>query len=371
MINKTNEKGITLIELLVSLALVSLLVVGAMGVYYYARNAYAINNTQHYANEYTKAFKYDLKSNLRMARGIQILSASAPGAKTNHNYTECYIWVDRSSYASATYGNLMFRQDTFTGTTGQNQGTPVTLVDAKAMSDEQTSWYDRSAFSRVAMAPEVTFYALNYQGNRISEISPTPASTSLEGTPNERSVGYELVVNKQLIRVGSATPEITPLVNSNSAANMYNMIEDRGVSIAEGGINSGATLLFVPASNQSTVTTSGPVMPTACCTTVAVYGEDGQETGIMREFRDRFLMSSTPGKIVVWLYYNKVSPAVIGFIGDSQTLKTFAAWLLRPIVWTAYLLVNYPLPTVMTVLMMTLAWWWRRRNGERTRELLA
>lgn len=70
-----------------------------------------------------------------------------------------------------------------------------------------------------------------------------------------------------------------------------------------------------------------------CFIATAVYGSySAPEVLLLRSFRDRVLLSSTTGRLFVWLYY-RLSPPVAKIIGRNSLLKQLVRnAILRPII---------------------------------------
>ena len=54
----------------------------------------------------------------------------------------------------------------------------------------------------------------------------------------------------------------------------------------------------------------------------------------LRRFRDRYLLTSAPGRALVGVYY-RVSPPVADLISGSPTLRALTRLALRPAIWGA------------------------------------
>ncbi len=69
-----------------------------------------------------------------------------------------------------------------------------------------------------------------------------------------------------------------------------------------------------------------------CFIATAAYGTPmAQEIDTLREFRDKYLLSNEPGKILVQTYY-RVSPPIARVISRNETLRTITKIGLRPII---------------------------------------
>lgn len=68
-----------------------------------------------------------------------------------------------------------------------------------------------------------------------------------------------------------------------------------------------------------------------CFIATAVYGEDAPETEHLRGIRDRFLVKTAAGRLLVRVYY-RVSPGIAQRCDKSERAKLFAKALLDAIV---------------------------------------
>lgn len=98
-------------------------------------------------------------------------------------------------------------------------------------------------------------------------------------------------------------------------------------------------------SNQLTgspaVTVPYPNLPDkGCFVATAAFGADwATEVLVLQDFRDRFLLTSSPGRAFVELYY-RYGPVAADFIDDRNTLRWLVRVLLSPLVAIALILTN-------------------------------
>lgn len=94
-----------------------------------------------------------------------------------------------------------------------------------------------------------------------------------------------------------------------------------------------------------------------CFIATAAYGSYlAPEVEVLRQFRDRHLLTNTLGRGFVKLYY-RYSPALADYISHHRSLMLFSRFMLTPIVYC----VKYPFSTLL-VLTLPAAGLWRRKR---------
>jgi len=70
-----------------------------------------------------------------------------------------------------------------------------------------------------------------------------------------------------------------------------------------------------------------------CFIATAAYGSYMEpEVRVLRDFRDRFLMTNTVGRLMVQAYYS-TSPPIADFIQGHELIRVVVRWMLTPIVF--------------------------------------
>lgn len=97
-----------------------------------------------------------------------------------------------------------------------------------------------------------------------------------------------------------------------------------------------------------------------CFIATAAFGTSlAPEVSVLREFRDRHLLTNGPGQVFVDWYY-RFSPAVAAFIEKHEGLKSVLRWVLTPVVYA----VKHPwAPLLLLVVSLPLALVFSRKRA--------
>jgi hypothetical protein len=89
-----------------------------------------------------------------------------------------------------------------------------------------------------------------------------------------------------------------------------------------------------------------------CFIATAAYGSPMEpHVELLREFRDRFLLTNSVGKSLVSRYY-QYSPPVADFVSGNESLRTVVRWSLLPIVGVSWVAIEFgPAPTIVLMLL--------------------
>ena len=94
-----------------------------------------------------------------------------------------------------------------------------------------------------------------------------------------------------------------------------------------------------------TTTSSG--FSVSCFIATAVYGSPlDPHVAVLRNFRDRYLLTNPIGKTFCQFYYRH-SPPIADFIRRHEKLKTVTGWVLEPIIYV----IEYPFALVFIAIM--------------------
>jgi hypothetical protein len=128
-------------------------------------------------------------------------------------------------------------------------------------------------------------------------------------------------------------------------------------------------------SSENVVSTSGGITGSGgsggggggCFIASTAYGSPlAEEVYILREFRDRYLLTNLPGRAFVSLYYAR-SPLLVNLISKHDSLKILTRVTLYPAVKMSYAMIKVPRNTGLLILSSTLLFGLilirRRRRG--------
>src|SRR4030042_1588598 len=107
----------------------------------------------------------------------------------------------------------------------------------------------------------------------------------------------------------------------------------------------------------------------SCCGRSSAYASvDDGRLNIIREFRDKYLMTNPTGQLIASLYYDVFSPPVARFINGHPAVKPYARAALTPVVALSTVAVDTTWPEKIGILgflalaLGMLILWVRRRR---------
>ncbi|MFH1729907.1 MAG: C1 family peptidase [Pseudomonadota bacterium] len=136
------------------------------------------------------------------------------------------------------------------------------------------------------------------------------------------------------------------------------------VSVKEGGGNDydgeeDQILTFIAGINEpSSISSEGQSTSSDWCfIATAAYGSKlDPHVVYLRQFRDQYLMKNLLGRKFVEFYYEK-SPAIAKIIADNAVYRFIVKILLLPFVLFSFIILNYPILSILLSLSMLPAFW--------------
>lgn len=214
------------------------------------------------------------------------------------------------------------------------------------------------------------FYSSTYSGN-ISSVDIIPDTTSLVTGDNRINTKqqYHLIMmddsNRQVLQNGTKWTDNSPYINidGNGLAVLTGRVAGNTISASFLTYTAGTILYSV---SPVTIT---PGTPRGCAVTYITTKNDSRcfiataafgsplhpYVGLLREFRDSYLLTYPSGRWIVSLYYS-ISPPIAEIISDNPGLKVIVKLFLIPAIMLSWVLVKTTLSAkiVIAVLMLIL-----------------
>lgn len=230
-----------------------------------------------------------------------------------------------------------------------------------------------------ASYPQALTGSLNHLSANVYAFKPDGATTAVTFTFNNMNSG-NLAVKLILTKtsggydeqdIGLNGPSVSARISDLGAVSTYSKIALQVTNISASqdsaaysvNVDKGA----VPTNNSGG---SGGGGGGGCFIATAAYGSYlAPEVMVLRDFRDSRLLTNSPGKAFVWLYYG-ISPPIAFYISRHEGLKAAVRLALTPIVYG----IKYPRASlgVMAFIALSIIFLFRRmrfkgRAGEKAR----
>ena len=290
-----HEHGFTIIELLIALSLFGLVVSGGFSIYYFADKAFV-----------SSTIKTDLERSMQIAM-INITNSlrTAHEAEIVDSLDEIEKEIDES--------------DTF-----------LLIVDSRPALQK----WEEGGFNTSFL---IDYYNDDFRPEyelRFSKVEPKDAGNAanviqISLAVKHRSFEHEITESISLLNVGQ-----------------------KGVQ------GSGSKIMrYVTTFEPPEYYPGG--FPSHCFIATAVFGGDSSITELLRDFRDKFLLTNGLGRSFVDFYYT-YSPGIAAVLDGSFVLRVLAGIALIPFVLMAFILVNLKWVSIVCLIVAVL--WYRVRK---------
>jgi hypothetical protein len=191
----------------------------------------------------------------------------------------------------------------------------------------------------ISQAVSVTF------NKDINPVTLTPGSFTLNGSlPG--TIRYDAAT-----RTGYFTPNNPLSVSTSYTASVTTDVEDNnGQPLSQAHSWTFTTEASIPSYSENAAANAAGGGGGGCFIATASFGSPLEKhVMILRHFRDKHLLTHTPGRLFVTFYY-KHSPPIANFISESGILKFIVRVCLMPFIIFSGIVLQYGM--ILTVIMM-------------------
>lgn len=220
------------------------------------------------------------------------------------------------------------------------------------------AWYPRNTITTYPVSTGVipinlSHYAFNLHRFSPSVVSPATLVVTVRGTSGIKATLFRKTISGSIeetpfsVVTGGSAVTVNFASNTTSevmllVANASNVDGHQYSYSTDGSTATTTEPITNPASSLPSTETAPPTGSTSssngggggCFIATAAYGSYlHPKVQILRTFRDRFLLTSAPGRLFVRAYY-AVSPPIADFIAQHSNLRTATRWTLTPVIFT-------------------------------------